>query len=135
MAVWYPRQIATQNIDSERGSHEDRAYPEAPVTMHPSPVRPGIRFTSAVAIPFGVVLVSSHFVSISWEYSPRAHPSNKIQMHKALLPALLSLICQQLFERVDCFLRRCKLGLSLIPRHLRQRCLRSRLFPCPRSRL
>jgi hypothetical protein len=71
MAIWNPRQIATQNVDSERRSHEDSANPEAPVTMHPSPVRTGIRLTPVAAISFQVVLASSHFVSISWEYSPR----------------------------------------------------------------
>ena len=70
MAIWNPRQFATQNIDSERGSHEDSAYPEAPVTMHTPPVRPRIGFASAVTVPFGVVLISSHYFSISDEYSP-----------------------------------------------------------------
>ena len=74
-AIWDPRQIATQNIDSERGSHEDCAYPKAPVTMHAPPVRAGIGFASAVAVSFGVVLVSSHYFSISHKHSPlRAAP-------------------------------------------------------------
>jgi hypothetical protein len=71
MAIWNPRQIAAQNIDGERGSHEDGSYPEAPVTMHPSPVRAGIGFANAVAVAFGVMLVSSHCFSISDEYSPQ----------------------------------------------------------------
>jgi hypothetical protein len=71
MTIWNPRQIATQNIDSERGSHEDRAYPKAPVTMHPSPIRAGIGLTPVAAISFHVVLASCHFVSIAGEYSPR----------------------------------------------------------------
>jgi hypothetical protein len=71
MVIWNPRQIATQNIDSERGSHEDSAYPEAPVTMHPPPVRTGIGLTPVAAISFLIVFASCHFVSISWEYSPR----------------------------------------------------------------
>jgi hypothetical protein len=71
MAIWNPRQIATENVDSERGCHEDSAYPEAPVTMHASPIRAGIGLTAVAAISFQIVLASSHFVSISWEYSPR----------------------------------------------------------------
>ena len=70
MTIWNPRQIAAQNIDSGRGSHEDSAYPEAPVTIHAPPVRPWIGFASAVTVPFGVVLVFSHYFSISDEYSP-----------------------------------------------------------------
>ena len=70
MATRNPRQIAAQNIDSERGRHEDGAYPEAPVTMHAPPVRPRIWFANAVTVPFGVVLVSCHCFSISDEYSP-----------------------------------------------------------------
>ena len=71
MAIWNPRQIATQNVDCERGGHEDSANPEAPVTMHPSPVRTGIGFAGAVAVSLRVVLVSCQFVSIAGEYSPR----------------------------------------------------------------
>jgi hypothetical protein len=71
MAIWDPSQIAAQNIDCERGSHEDSAYPEAPVTMHPSPVRARIRFAVFSTISLTVVLASSHFVSIFCEYSPR----------------------------------------------------------------
>ncbi len=73
MAIWNPRQIATQNIDSERGGHKDSAYPEAPVSMHPPPVRPWIGFASAVAVSFGVVPVSGHCFSLSDVHSqPRA---------------------------------------------------------------
>ena len=71
MAIWNPRQIAAQNIDCERGGHENSANPEAPVAMHPSPVRTGIGFAGAVAVSLRVVLVSCQFVSISSEYSPR----------------------------------------------------------------
>jgi hypothetical protein len=71
MAIWNPRQIATQNIDSERGSHKYSVYPETPVTMHPPPVGPWIGFATAATVPFGVVLVSGHYFSISDEYSPR----------------------------------------------------------------
>jgi hypothetical protein len=70
MTIWDPRQIATQNVNSKRGSHEDCANPEAPVTMHAPPVRPWIGFASAVTVSFGVVLVSSHYFSIADEYSP-----------------------------------------------------------------
>jgi hypothetical protein len=69
MAIWRPRQVAAQNIDSECGSDKDSAYPEAPVTVHPPPVRTRIGFTSVAAISFRVVLASCHFVSIAWEYS------------------------------------------------------------------
>ena len=71
MAIWNPRQITTQNVDSERGRHEDSANPKAPVTVHPSPIRTGIGFTATAAISFEVVLASRHFVSIFGEYSPR----------------------------------------------------------------
>jgi hypothetical protein len=71
MTVWNPRQIATQNVDSKRGSHEDSAYPEAPVTMHPSPVRARIGLTPVAAIAFQIVLASCHLASIAAEYSPR----------------------------------------------------------------
>jgi hypothetical protein len=64
MAIWDPSQIAAQNIDCERGSHEDSAYPEAPITMHPPPVRTGIGLPTVVAIALHVVLASRHFVSI-----------------------------------------------------------------------
>ena len=71
MPIWNPRQIATQDINGERRSHEDGAYPEAPVTMHPSPIRTGIGLTPVAAISFQVVLATCHFVSISREESPR----------------------------------------------------------------
>jgi hypothetical protein len=70
MAIGNPRQITAQNIDGKRGTHKHSAYPEPPITMHPSPVRPWIGFPSAVAVSFWVVLVSSHFSSNSDEYSP-----------------------------------------------------------------
>src|SRR5580692_6267818 len=65
MSIWNPCQVATQNVDHERCSHEDCSYPEAPVAMHPSPVRARIGLTAVVAIPFGIVFVSSHTTSIS----------------------------------------------------------------------
>jgi hypothetical protein len=70
MTIWNPRQIATKHVDGQGRRHENRSYPEAPVTMHAPPVRPWIGFASAVTIPFGVVLVSSHNFSISGESSP-----------------------------------------------------------------
>jgi hypothetical protein len=71
MTVWNPRQVATQNIDSERSSHEDSAYPEAPVTMHPSPVRARIGLTPVAAISFQIVLAPGPLFSFTAEYSPR----------------------------------------------------------------
>ena len=47
----------------------------------------------------------------------------------------MSRVRQQLLERVERLLRLCKLSLSLIPRRLRQRCLRPSLFPRQRPRL
>lgn len=71
VAMRNPRQIATQNIDRERGSHEDSAYPKAPIKMHAPPVRTGTRFTALAAVSFSVVFASRHLFSISAEYSPR----------------------------------------------------------------
>jgi hypothetical protein len=34
-----PGQVETENENSERYRHKKRAYPEAPISMHPSPVR------------------------------------------------------------------------------------------------
>jgi len=94
MAVWNPRQIATKNIDSERGSHEDSAYPEAPVPMHSSPVRTGIGLPLVAAISFQVMLASSQLVFLSWDYYPGAQWSNKIQMHNAHGATSLGGICE-----------------------------------------
>jgi hypothetical protein len=63
VAVWNPREVATQYIDSERSSHKKRTYPEAPITMHTLPVRSGARFTVVATISFMVVLASGHLVS------------------------------------------------------------------------
>ena len=70
MAIWNPRQVATQDVDGERGGHEDSTNPEAPVTMHPSPVRAGSGFAGSVAVSLRVVLISCQLVSIAEEYSP-----------------------------------------------------------------
>jgi hypothetical protein len=67
MTIWNPCQIATENVDCKRRSHEDSAYPEAPVAMHPSPVRARIRLTAVAAIPFGIVPVSGQFFSVPAE--------------------------------------------------------------------
>ena len=60
-----PRQIAAQHVNSDRGKHEDGAYPEAPVSMHAPPVRPGIGLTNVVTVSLMVVFASSHLFSIS----------------------------------------------------------------------
>jgi hypothetical protein len=41
VAMWNPRQVAAQNVNSERSRPKDRADPEAPVTMHALPERAG----------------------------------------------------------------------------------------------
>ena len=71
MAARDPCQVTTQDVDCQRRCQQDCANPEAPVTMHPSPVRTGIGFAGAVAVSLRVVLVSCQFVSIAGEYSPR----------------------------------------------------------------
>ena len=70
MAVWNPRQIATQNVDRQGRCHENRSYPETPVAMHPSPIWTRARFAAVATISLMIVLVSCHFVSIAGEYSP-----------------------------------------------------------------
>ena len=56
--------------------------------MHAPPVRPWIWFASAVTVPFGVVLVSSHYLSISNEHSPlRAVLLKSPRRYKACLAA------------------------------------------------
>jgi hypothetical protein len=69
--AWNPREIAAENVDRERSRHKDRAYPEAPVTMHTPPVRAGFGFTFVAAVSFVVVLASGHLFSIAALYSPR----------------------------------------------------------------
>ena len=83
----HPGQVATQNVDSERGSHEDGAYPETPVTMHTPPVRPWIGFASAVTVSFGVVLVSSHCFSISDEDVYKRQPVSASQANAEAIAA------------------------------------------------
>jgi len=69
MAVWNPRQVTTQNVDGKRRSHQDSAYPEAPVTVHSSPVWASIGLTAVAAISFGIMPVSGHLFSGEADYS------------------------------------------------------------------
>jgi hypothetical protein len=71
MTVWNPRQVATQDVDCECPSHEDSAYPKAPVMVHSSPVRARIGLSAVAAVSFGIVFVAGQFSSIAAEYSPR----------------------------------------------------------------
>jgi hypothetical protein len=65
VAVWNPRQINAENVNSERSRHKDRADPEAPVTMHALPVRAGFGFTVVGTVSFMVVFASGHLFSIA----------------------------------------------------------------------
>jgi hypothetical protein len=60
-----PRQVSTQDVDSDSRNHEDCADPEAPVTMHTPPVWARIRFATIAAISFAVVFASGHLSSIA----------------------------------------------------------------------
>ena len=71
MAPWNPCQVAAQNVDGECSAHKERAYPEAPVTMHTLPVRAGFGFGAVATVAFMVVSVSRHLFSIAMLYSPR----------------------------------------------------------------
>jgi hypothetical protein len=85
------RHAADKNEDSERCSHQERACPEAPVTVHPSPVRTRIRFTAIAAVSFRVVPVSRHCVSFF--YLRTVVPATTISWRppmQPLLPAWLS---------------------------------------------
>ena len=68
VAVGNPCQVNAENVNSEGSRHEDRADPEAPVTMHTLPVRAGFGFTAVAAVSFMVVLASGHFISIAAGY-------------------------------------------------------------------
>jgi hypothetical protein len=59
-----PSQVSTQDVNGDSRDHEDRAYPEAPVTMHAPPVRAWVRLAIIAAISFGVVFASGHLISI-----------------------------------------------------------------------
>jgi hypothetical protein len=63
VTVWNPREVATQNINSECSGHKKRTYPETPVTMHTPPVRSGTWFAALTAISFPVMLASRHLFS------------------------------------------------------------------------
>jgi hypothetical protein len=63
MAVWNPRQVAAQNVNRDRSSHEERTNPEAPVTMHAPPVRAGVRLATITAVALMIVPVSRHLAS------------------------------------------------------------------------
>ena len=64
MAAWNPRQVATENIDRQCGSHQNHANPEAPVLMHALPIRARAGFTRFAAVSFEVVPVAGHLFSI-----------------------------------------------------------------------
>ena len=89
MTVWNPRQIATENVDGQGRSHENRSYPEAPVTMHAPPIWTRTRFAAVAAISFMVVLVSCHFVSIAVEY--QRYFRNACEAKHESIPAVVSL--------------------------------------------
>ena len=57
------RQVTTHNKDGERHCHQERAYPEAPVAMHPMPIGTWVRLTVVAAMSFVEVLVSCHIAS------------------------------------------------------------------------
>jgi len=65
MEPWNPCQIAAKHVYGECGRHQDRACPEAPIAMHPSPVRAWIWLTGVAAVALMIVFVSSHLFSIS----------------------------------------------------------------------
>ena len=71
MAIWNPGQVATKHVDGQGRRHQNRSYPEAPVTMHAPPIWTRARFAAVATISLMVMPVSCHFVSISCEYSPR----------------------------------------------------------------
>ena len=63
MAVGKQCQVAAKNINRDGRCHEKRTYPEAPVTMHPPPVRAGVGLAAIAAVSFMVMLASGHLVS------------------------------------------------------------------------
>ena len=63
--MWNPCQVAAENVNGECSAHKDRAYPEAPVTMHTLPVRARAGFTAVATISFVVVSVPRHHFSAS----------------------------------------------------------------------
>jgi len=71
MAARHPRQVAAQYINGERAGHKERSDPEAPVAVHPSPVRARIGLAVVAAVSFRIVLVSSHLFSVDRWHSLR----------------------------------------------------------------
>jgi hypothetical protein len=71
VAMWKPCQVAAENVNGDRRKHKDRAYPEAPVTMHTLPVRAGFGFAAVATVSLMVVLASGNLFSIAASYSPR----------------------------------------------------------------
>jgi hypothetical protein len=71
MAARNPGQVSTQNVNGERRSHEHGAHPETPVAMHAPPVRTRVWLAGIATISFGVMLASSHLVSIATVHLPR----------------------------------------------------------------
>jgi hypothetical protein len=71
VSAWNPCQIAAENVDGDRSKHQDRANPEAPVTMHTFPIWARFGFTVVATISFMVMLASRHLFSIAASYSPR----------------------------------------------------------------
>jgi hypothetical protein len=64
-----PHQVETENENSERHSHKKRAYPEAHVPMHPSPIRARIAQTVVAAVSLWIVPVTCHSFSNAVEFA------------------------------------------------------------------
>ena len=71
MTVWKPGQVTTQNLDGKRRSHQDSAHPEAPVTVHSSPIWTRIGLTPVATISFGIMLIAGQFVDSSAHHKRR----------------------------------------------------------------
>jgi hypothetical protein len=65
MPDWHPGQIAAKYVNGQRTRHQYSANPEAPVPMHPLPIRARIGLTTVAAVSLRVVLVSSHLFSMN----------------------------------------------------------------------
>jgi len=65
MTVWNPGQVSAHNVNRERRSHQDSAHPEAPVTVHSSPIWTRIGLTPVATISFGIMLIAGQFVDSS----------------------------------------------------------------------
>jgi hypothetical protein len=64
-AAWNPRQVSTQNVDSDSRNHEDCTNPETPVKMHTPPIWARIWFATIAAVSFAVVFAPGHIYSFS----------------------------------------------------------------------